>query len=327
MHIDRTAPTAWILTAVTGGVLFVLGGIATTMSTTPRLAMAGGAVAFVALGIYTASAVRRNDALTEQHERMVADIEQLHAADTSLRTRMAYTLRDPLTSIVGFADHMADSPNLSFDEQRKMLIAIRTDAREVEMVLSDLAEIERTADGDPSIEAVVLLDHEIASIASTITTTAIFESDLAPSRAWGDSAKVRQILRTVLNAAIDSGCAYITLQTAERSGRATASVSGRDDLLTVEAIAALTGNTVTEDLDSDAYRALRSAHEIAASMHGSIGYAQAFGISHIVIDLPGAPSELRINAPHPKRTQPFDLSFASAVDLRPERPTSSIRFA
>lgn len=327
MRIDRTAPTAWVVTAVTGGVLFVLGGVATTVSTTPRLVMAGGAVAFVALGIYTALVVRRNDALTEAQEIMVDKIELLRTADTSLRMRMAYTLRDPLTSIVGFADRMVDSPDLAFDERREMLLAIRTDAREVEMALSDLAAIERTGGKNPPIEAVVLLDQEIASIASTITTDAIFESDLAPSRAWGDSAKVRQVLRAVLNAATDSGCAYITLQTAERSGRATASVSGRDDLLTVEAVAALTGNTVTEDLESDAYRSLRSAFEIAASMNGSIGYAQAFGISHIVVDLPAAPSELGIKAPRPKPSRPFEISFASAVDLRPERPTSSIRFA
>ncbi len=327
MHIDRPAPTAWIVTALIGGVLFVLGGIVTTISTTPRVVMAGGAVAFVALGIYTASVLRRNDVLAGQRERMVTEIELLHTADTSLRTRMAYTLRDPLTSIVGFADLMVDSPDLAFDEQREMLLAIRTDAREVEMALSDLAEVERTGTDDPSIEAVVLLDQEIESVASTITTAAIFESDLAPSRAWGDSAKVRQVLRTVLNAATDSGCAYITLQTAEHSGRAKASISGRDDLLTVEAIAALTGNTVTEDLESDAYRALRSAYEIAASMHGSIGYAQAFGISHIVIDFPIAPTDLGITSPRLKPSQPFELSFASAVDLRPERPTSSIRFA
>ena len=327
MHMDRTAPTAWIVTAVTGGVLFLLGAVATTMSTTPRLVMIGGAVAFVALGIYTASVVRRNDALAEEQERMVYEIEQMHTADLSLRTRMAYTLRDPLTSIVGFADHMADSPDLAFDEQRGMLLAIRTDAREVEMALADLAAIERTGSGDPSFEGVVLLDQEVASVASTITTNAIFESDLAPSRAWGDSAKVRQVLRAILNAATDSGCAYITMQTAERPGRATVSISGRDDLLTAEAIAALTGNTISEDLESDAYRTLRSAHEIAASMRGSIGYAQAFGVSHIVLDLPGAPSTLEIKMPRLKPTQPFELSFASAVDLRPERPTSSIRFS
>lgn len=326
MKLDKTAPSAWIVTAVTGGILFLLGGITTTMATSPRLVMAGGALAFVILGVYTASVVRRRNALIIEQASLHGTIEQMQLADTSLRTRMAYTLRDPLTSIVGFSDHMVNSPDLAFDEQREMLVAIRADALEVERALSDLAEVDQApTDGSP-IQGVVLLDDELRSIASTIITDAVFETDCAPTRAWGDSAKVRQMLRTVLNAATDSGCAYITLHSAEQAGRATASISGRDDLLNVEAVAALTGNTVSEDLASDAYRALRSAYELAASMGGSIGYAQAFGISHIVIDLPMARSDVGITTPSPKPEQPFELSFAAA-DLRPERPTSAIRFA
>lgn len=327
MSSDGTAPTAWIVTAVVGGVLFALGGIATTMSAAPRLVMLGGTIAFSALGIYTAIVARRNHSLSEETDQLRREIDCLHTADASLRTRMAYTLRDPLTSIVGFADHMVDSPGLPFDEQREMLIAIRTDAREVEHALSDLSEIRSGSIDDQPIEAVVLLDQEIISIASTTTTDAILESDLAHSRAWGDSAKVRQILRTVLNAATDSGCAFITLRTEQGADRATVSISGRDDLLSIEAAAALTGNTVSEDLDSDAYRALRSAYELAASMRGSIGYVQAFGISHIVVDLPAAPTDLGITVPRLKQDQPFEISFAAVSDLRPERPTSVIRFA
>jgi hypothetical protein len=327
MKLDHTTPIAWIVTAATGGILFLLGGITTTMATTPRIVMAGGAVAFVVLGVYTATVVRTRDVLTAEQVRLLDRIDEMRDADISLRTRMAYTLRDPLTSIVGFSDHMVDSPDLPFDEQREMLVAIRADALEVERALSDLANVDGASSDGPSISAVVLLDEEIGSIASTIITDAIFESDLTSTKAWGDSAKVRQILRTVLNAATDSGCAYITLKTAVQSGRATASISGRDDLLNIEAVAALTGNTVSEDLGSDAYQSLRSAYEIAASMDGSIGYAQAFGISHIVIDLPVARTDFGITTPHARPEHPFELSFAAAVDMRPERPTSSIRFA
>lgn len=327
MRLDRTAPTAWIVTAVAGSVLFILGAIVTTMTTTPQLVMVIGAIVFAALGTYTAVVTRRSILLADELNGLRGEVDALHNADALLRTRMAYTLRDPLTSIVGFSDHMVNSPDLAFDEQREMLIAIRSDAIEVETALSDLADIEVTSSSDPPIEGVVLLDEEIESVASTITTDAIFESDLDRSRAWGDSAKVRQILRTVLSAATDSGCAYISLRTAERPDRATASVSGRDDLLTVEAVAALTGNAVSEDLESNAYRALRSANELAASMDGTIGYAQAFGMSHIVIDLPAAPTNIGVTAPRLKTDQPFEISFAATVGLRPERPTSSIRFA
>jgi signal transduction histidine kinase len=327
MKLDRTAPTAWIVTAVTGGILFLLGGITTTMATSPRLVMAGGALAFVIMGVYTAAVVRRRNTLIIEQTALLDTIDEMRTADTSLRTRMAYTLRDPLTSIVGFSDHMVNSPDLAFDEQREMLVAIRADALEVERALSDLAEIGQTpTDGSP-LQGVVLLDEEMRSIASTIITDATFESDFAQTRAWGDSAKVRQILRTALNAATDSGCAHITLHSVERAGRATASISARDDLLNIEAIAALTGNTISEDLGSDAYRALRSAYELAASMGGSIGYAQAFGISHIVIDLPMARRDFGITTPNPKPEQTFELSFATTTELRPERPTSAIRFA
>ncbi|MEN8041141.1 MAG: hypothetical protein ABFR95_06515 [Actinomycetota bacterium] len=326
MVFKRTAPITWIIAAVAGGVIFAVGGIATAVSTTPRYVMAAGTVAFVALGAYAISLLHRNTALNARNDELEGDADALRRADASLRTRMAYTLRDPLTSIVGFADRMVDAPDLPFDERREMMVAIRADALEVERVLSDLADLTDSLDTELSIGGVVLLGEELASIASTITTNAIFESDLSRSRAWGDSAKVRQVIRTILNAVTDSGCAFITLQSNERSGRASATVSGRDDLLTPPAIAAITGNTQTEDRGDETYRALRTAYELAASMGGSIGYAQAFGVTHIVLDLPAVPSDVGVTTPRVIPTQNFEIPFASAVELRPERPTSSIRF-
>ncbi|MDK1096544.1 MAG: hypothetical protein QGM47_04710 [Actinomycetota bacterium] len=60
MHIERTTPISWIVAAVAGGVLFLLGGVVTTMSSTARFVMASGAIALVALGVYTAVVARRN---------------------------------------------------------------------------------------------------------------------------------------------------------------------------------------------------------------------------------------------------------------------------
>lgn len=326
MQLNRVAPTAWIVTAVTGGVLFVIGGIITTVSNTPRLVMAGGALLLVLLGAYSVWLHRRNGALIERNRLLGDAIEMMRVADTSLRTRMAYTLRDPLTSIVGFADRMVASPGIAFDEQREMLLAVRTNAREVEMALADLADVETVFTDDSAIEGIVLLDEEIESIASTLATEAIFESELGPARAWGDSARVRQILRAVLKVATDSGCAYITLRTAEGNDRATATVSGRDDLLPIEALAALTGNAQAEDRASETYRTLRTAYEIAASMNGSIDYAQAFGISHIVIDLPSAPADLRISTPRPRPPETMKLPLTDPMDLPAVSSAETIRF-
>ena len=74
----------------------------------------------------------------------------------------------------------------------------------------------------------------------------------------------------------------------------TISNSARINLLSHQATAVLTADTVVENLDNETYRAIRLANEIAASMDGTIGYAKAFGTSHIVVDLPAAPSDLDI---------------------------------
>lgn len=147
MHIERTTPISWIVAAVAGGVLFLLGGVVTTMSSTARFVMASGAIALVALGVYTAVVARRNVTLARRHGEMEAELAQMLRDDTSLRTRVAYTLRDPLTAIFWFADHLANSPEMPFDTRRDMLIAIRNDAREVEQSLSELAGLDGTATG------------------------------------------------------------------------------------------------------------------------------------------------------------------------------------
>ena len=130
----------------------------------------------------------------------------------------------------------------------------------------------------------------------------------------------------------------MTLQAEERGEIAVATISARSDLLPIEAIAALTGNSITSDVDTDAYIALREAHDAAAKMRGTIGYAQAFGVSHIVVEFDVAPEDIGIQ--QSKRDsgngagafgtsngseRPL-LKYTSAVDLRPERPTTAIRF-
>lgn len=322
-HIGEKTPTAWIMTAVIGGVLFILGGIATSASTTPRLVMAAGATSIAALGIYAIRLIRDNLELVDRQTELMDEVARMRQSDASLRSRMAYTLRDPLTSIVGFADQLVESPDLPPEAQREMLVAIRHDAREVEQTLSELSSVDPTSADARQIEAVVLLDEEVRSIASTTVTATVFEFELAQTRAWGDSAKARQIIRTMLTAATDSGCANITLRTSVQSGRATASISGRDDLLSIEGISALTGNTVAADRMNDAYVALRSARETAASMLGSIGYVEAFGVSHIILDLPLAPTDLGVAPTGPDSSQRFALGLPAARNLGIESSTDS----
>ena len=104
----------------------------------------------------------------------------------------------------------------------------------------------------------------------------------------------------------------------------TISNSARINLLSHQATAVLTADTVVENLDNETYRAIRLANEIAASMDGTIGYAKAFGTSHIVVDLPAAPSDLDITcrpAWPPKLTRVLSqpLSTYAPADHRTAR--------
>jgi len=326
MHELRSTPQQLIALAVSGGLLFLFGAIIATMSHTAPVELLLAGVAFALLGAYTLILNARAGAMARRCKNLEGDIERLRTTEENLRSRMAFTLRDPLATIVGFADKMVNSPDMTHDEQRELLITVRDNAREVDRVLATMAPSDTTDDTSIYVEGVVLLDDEVRSVASAVHADTLFDSDLERARAWADSAHVRQLLRTLIRAVERNGCTHATLRTSERAGRAMVTISAREELLPVEGIAALTGNAQASDAESETYVSLKAAHHLAGEMNGSIGFAQAFGVSNIVLELPGAPADLGLQTPKQVTTETFDMPFGTVVGLRPERPTSAIRF-
>ncbi|MGI9667706.1 MAG: hypothetical protein ACR2N2_11540 [Acidimicrobiia bacterium] len=325
-----TTPPAFVAFAIGGGLLFILGGILTTMSANARFALIAAAGAFIILGSYTLVAVRRSNALVAELTDLDAELARQRTADAGLKSRMSYTLRDPLTSIVGFADRMVSEPDMPEDERQAMLVEIRAGAREVEQVLADLAAEDTVTPRAAGTKGVVLLDDEVRSVVGTVSSETAFETRLDPVRAWGDSAQVRQILRTVVNAAISNGCDELQITTENRTNAAVLSVSAKGDVLPVEAVGALTGNYESQDKHAEAFIALAAAHETALAMDASIGHTEVFGRSHVVFELPLAPRDVKVQTatPLPERlpAPTKELTYTTAAELRPERPTSAIRF-
>lgn len=335
MTEHRTTPPAFVIFAIVGGLLFLAGGIVTAMTPNDRAVLVAAALAFVLLGAYTVTMVLKyNKAVTDNGALREAQ-DHMRRSDAALRTRMAHTVREPLAIIVGLSDRLSEERDVSTDERRSIMRELRTNAREVEQALADLALEGQTTQSRP-VDGVVLLDDELRSVASAITTDTTFESWLDPTRAWGDSSKVRQVLRTLVSHAASEGCGTVVLKTDRIGGRAQATISGRCTLLTPEGIAALTGNATSTDIDDDAYVTLHEAQAVIVTMGGTLGYAEAMGVSHIVLELPAAPEELGLKPPLPASRTPSRVvapiaerssTFASAVALRPERPTASIRFS
>jgi hypothetical protein len=183
------------------------------------------------------------------------------------------------------------------------------------------------------VRGVVRLDEELASVAASTLADLDFEVSLEPARAWGDAATVRQVLRLVIGGMRSSGCTSIILKTDQRREVATATLSGRCVVGPRSAIEALTTDHELE-IDDDRHRSLRTAYESVRTIGGTIGYTEALGVSHVVVELPAAPADLSTRKPKQLERPSIpsfrhlerESSLLAAADLRPERPTASLRF-
>lgn len=334
MDNRRVTPPSFVVFTIALGSLFVLGGFVTAVSTTARLLWAASAVAFIGLGVYAVGLVTLNNRLVRELDEAESELAASRSADSGLRLRLARVLRDPLTSIVGLTDRMLNDASLTAEDTRAMLTEIRRGAHEVETVLGDLAPGDPETQDLPAPRGVVLLDEELASVVAMTRGAVEFRADLTPARAWGDSAMVRQILRTLVASAVSSEGTEIDITTEQRTHTAVATLSSKGELLAPVATAALTGNSERSDESDPRFVALREANEVAARMGGSIAYAHAMGRSHIIIELPAVDLDevdLRRATPKPRvmggeSSRDPKPSLATAAGASSEPPDGAIRF-
>jgi hypothetical protein len=328
-----TTPLAFVLVPIATGVAFLLGGFVTTLDSPVRWSLAIAGATLVVLGVFAAYIIARANTYAQRIDELEEEASKLREANTGLRSRVVFTLRSPLSAIVGNADRMIKAPDLDLQQREGLLEEIRDNAREVDGVLADLGDVHNGDSNDPRSEGLVLLDQEVRSVISTATHGQKIEQNLEPTRAWADPALVRQILRTILAASGENGHPDLTVRTQERTDRATVTFSSSEQILPAEGLAALTGNRLISDGTNTTFAALKAANQSAVLMRGTIGYTEALGMNHVIVDFKRVASEETMvhmgsrsktvelgPAPIPKP------SFTSAADFRPERPTAAIRF-
>jgi|GEM_PF-2223110 len=328
-----TTPPAFVAVAIATGVAFVLGGILTTMSSSARWSLAIAGAMLIVLGAFAVYIISRANRYARLIDELEAQASQLREANLGLRSRVVFTLRSPLSAIVGHSDRMINTPDLGLQRRIALLEEIRDNAREVDGVLADLGDVHNEETNDPRSEGVVLLDQEVRSVVSTAGHGQRIVQILEPTRAWADPALVRQIVRAILDASSETGCSEVTVRTEERADRATVTFSSSDDILPVEGKAALTGNPQESDFANTTFAALKRAYDSAASMGGAVACTDALGTDHLIVEfkrfpVDGGPSKTD-DLPDSAELGPAPIlkpAFASAVEFRPERPTASLRF-
>ncbi len=220
------------------------------------------------------------------NEVLLTEIAHLKGADTHLRSRMHYMLRDAVGDIVAKADDIVATPDLPYEDQRRLLASIRDTSHEIERTLAEIATDHRSSySAAAHIDTSILVDEELISIASTSPFSDRFDFDIERTRAWGDPAQVRQILRTLVNQTSLGEAEQLTLQTTQRGSTATATVSGYGAILSSGARTALSEDRGTDD-GSGGYQAMMMARRLAEELGGDISHVHAFGMSHVVLTLP-----------------------------------------
>jgi signal transduction histidine kinase len=275
--------------AIAAGLFFVASAFLTAATQSMRVVVVTFLLAFALGGAYTLLLVRRNLRLERANEQLGTDLRNVVIRESDLRTQVGYLLREPLASVVGDANILLGRPRTPADQQRILLESIRSNAREVEEMLDDLSRAGGNQVPTPDITSVVILDEEVRSIANSDPRAASIEIKCEPARAWGDPAKVRQILRTLVTLSTHTEGAQITVQTAQRGHVATATLSGKGTILPPDALAALSEDVdnAVALLNSDGtFETLRAAKNLAGGMGGTIASLFVFGESHIVLTLP-----------------------------------------
>jgi PAS domain S-box-containing protein len=173
---------------------------------------------------------------------IVRDItEQLHAQralEASLRSKneliasIAHELRTPLTAVVGFTQILRDQSGLSGEERTEMIRLIAEEGADLTNIVEDLLTAAKAEAGTLTVVHVpVDLRAQAAQILETfwdgkeagrleLTGTAV--------RAFGDPARVRQILRNLISNALKYGGNSIRINTSsdETTSRVTVSDDG-----------------------------------------------------------------------------------------------------
>jgi signal transduction histidine kinase len=198
--------------------------------------------AFIALllgAIATSLAV----AATYLYERRVETAAQLAAARESTHAKLrfiaaiSHELRTPLTAVLGFADILKDGSDLSIEQRYTIMKSISEEATELGYIIDDLMVAARSEIGHVVvIKRLFSVRDEVRSVVSASglgDRVEVWPTHGGSEMVIGDAARVRQILRNLVENARRYGGGRIEVEITSAPG--TISVEVRDDGIGVSA--------------------------------------------------------------------------------------------
>lgn len=158
-------------------------------------------------------------------------LEALAHSKDELIASVSHELRTPLTAILGFAEVLrTDSDDLALSERKELLELIVRESEEVAGIIEDLLAAARAEIGQLTVVRVeVNLRAQVAQVLeSRVGQPGLsIEVSADPVLAWGDPARVRQIIRNLISNAARHGGDYCRVQIS--ASHSLARLTVRDD--------------------------------------------------------------------------------------------------
>lgn len=225
-----------------------------------------------------------------------ARLEELVRSKDELIASISHELRTPLTALVGFAQLLHNEYSaLDPVERAEMIATIVSESVDLTNIVDDLLVAAR-AEINALTVARVAIDLR-AQAAQIIEMHGADQIEIVgpDTRAWGDPARVRQILRNLVSNAIKYGAEPITIEVARRGAAAVISVKDRG-----EPIAADDQARIFEPYER-AHRAsgvtasmglgLPISRQLASLMGGLLDYRRTSDANVFELELPLAAEE------------------------------------
>ena len=149
--------------------------------------------------------------LAREIEGLKADIDKSNKSKTDFLSNMSHEIRTPMNAIIGFSDSLLNSPNFDENTARNDIQSIATAGTNLVDIINNILDISKIESGNDT------LDNKECSIAKIVKELgSIIESRIGnnpvklyieldeqiPSKVYGDSTKIYQILLNITNNAV-----------------------------------------------------------------------------------------------------------------------------
>ncbi len=165
-------------------------------------------------------AVVRDVSPRKEWERMLrerqAELEELVRSKDELIASVSHEIRTPLTALVGFAQLLGEEGGLTEEERREMIHAMVRQGTDLANIVDDLVVAARAETGSlvvvrTEVDLRVQAEQVLEELAPRRREAPRLTG--GPARCWGDPARVRQVIRNLVENALRYGGEQVRIET------------------------------------------------------------------------------------------------------------------